>query len=700
MRNEQDQVPTSMPTDNRPINAGKSLNDDTSRLDSVAKVTGRARFGRDVYLPKGIFAAMIRCPFGAAELKSIDTKAALAVPGALGVEMDGDRGRYHGQPVGRVFAESRIALRRGLAALNAQWTPQPVKTRITDEVDAPPELSERARTTLAAADHVLEAVYSTPVQTHASFETHGAVVDHRGDAATMYVSTQGTFAARDGASQALGLPASKVEVRCEYVGGGFGSKLGPGKEGLTAVRASTKFNRPAWCFVDRDEEHLDTGNRPSSRTYVNIGFARDGTILGGRVQTYGGVGVARRGGGARIPSGRYDFGTLEKAHSDVQLNGGAPRPMRAPGAPQGAFAEELMIDEIATIAGADPIELRQRLIKHPDHREMFRMGAEMIGWKNRRPTGSQTSVIRRGFGAGSTSWGHFGGRTEAEVVIHRDGSVEARTGTQDIGTGQRTVMGVVAAKNLGVPLHFVTVRIGNSTHPIGPASGGSVTAHCSAPTMMVAADDAKARLLKIVAERKGLEAGELDIVDGRIVLDDEPVMSWAEACSGLTTDTIVGRGDRSEGMATYGGQGHSHGVQFVDLDVDAETGGVRINRIVAIQACGLVVCRKTAESQIIGGVIQGIGFALMENKLLDRNLGAMVNANLESYKIPGAADIPRIEPVFYTKGQTGVRSLGEPPTIPTAGAIACAVFNAIGSPVRHLPLTPDKILAAMEGGAR
>jgi xanthine dehydrogenase YagR molybdenum-binding subunit len=167
----------------------------------------------------------------------------------------------------------------------------------------------------------------------------------------------------------------------------------------------------------------------------------------------------------------------------------------------------------------------------------------------------------------------------------------------------------------------------------------------------------------------------------------------------LPSDKIVGRGHwDQEILKSDSSKGHSHGAQFAEVEVDAETGIVRVKRIIAIQSGGKIICRKTAESQVIGGVIQGISYALFEDRILDRNVGQMVNANLEMYKILGSNDMPHIEPVLWTRNQTGVRSIGEPPTVPTAGAVACAIFNAIGKPVRHLPITPDKVLAAVEGG--
>jgi CO/xanthine dehydrogenase Mo-binding subunit/aerobic-type carbon monoxide dehydrogenase small subunit (CoxS/CutS family) len=697
--------PTDMPTGNRPMNLGSSMADQASRLDAVAKVTGGAVYSRDRVLDGMVFASFVRCPYGKARLISFDKPAALAVPGVLEVEIDGDEGLYHGHNIGHVAGETRAAVRRGLRALDARWDIQASATSIMDRAGPMAEIDAGHQAALDGADHVLDAVYTTEVQTHSPLETHGAVVDHRGDEATVYASTQGTSAAADGLEDPLGLPRASYEVICEYIGGGFGSKLnGAGKEGILAARVSRTFGRPASVFTERDEDHLDTGNRPSSRSQVRIGYNDDGTIVGGQIHTWGGVGVSRRGGGVSIPSGHYGLGQVQKGrggHEDVQLDTGAPRPFRAPGRPQGVFAEELMLDEIAANLEMDPLALRLKLEKADDRRKMFTKGAELIGWKDRRPNGSQTGSLRRGFGLGASSWGRFPASTAAEVVVHRDGSVEARTGTQDIGTGARTVAAVVASEYLGAPLDHVRVAIGRSTLPRGPGSGGSMTSHNLSPAMMLAARDAQTKILGLVAENLDIDVSELDLRGGEVRQGGKGVMTFAEACGLLPDNSITGHGETGRRGAEQPelGEGNSNGVQFVDLTVDVETGVVRVKRIVAVQSCGRVVCRKTAESQVIGGVIQGVSYALFEQKIHDRATGAMVNANLEQYKIAGAGDTPDIVPVLWTNGQTGVRSLGEPVTIPTSGAIACAVFNAIGRPLRSLPITPDRVLAALSGGA-
>jgi xanthine dehydrogenase YagR molybdenum-binding subunit len=396
-----------------------------------------------------------------------------------------------------------------------------------------------------------------------------------------------------------------------------------------------------------------------------------------------------------VPSGRYKLGIKKSGHQDVQHNGGPVMPARAPSFPQGAFAEELLVDEIAAKAGMDPLVLKSKLASQDIYCEMMELGAKMIGWSDRKPNGSQKSALKVGYGIGTVSWHSTRPGGNAEVLINRDGSVEARTGTQDPGTGTRTMAGIAAASALGVPLSVVTVRIGHSTLPPGPGSGGSQVTGQIAPTMMAAADDAKKQLLALVAKEAGADASEFDIKDGAITRKGAAHLQWKQACEKLPPDGILGKPQ----IKPDAGTGDNQGVQFVKLAVDTDTGVVHPLHVVAIQSCGKVIFRKGAESQIIGSVTQGLSNALFERQVLDRNVGTMVNDNLEWYKILGPKDMPHIEPVLWTHGQTGVRGIGEPPIVPTSGATACAVFNAIGAPVRDLPMTPDRILKAMEGGA-
>ena len=474
MADQTTHVPTIMPTTNRPINNGASLDDDTSRLDGIAKVTGAAQYSRDKYLPNTLFAAFFRCPFGAAELESIDEAAAMKVDGVAEVKKERDNCTYHGQPGGYVVAESPLALKRGLKALNPQWKQQRFNRAIEDEVDAWPALKSSAEEVLGAADHVLEAVYTTQVA-----DSRADRNAWRGDRPQgrhrhgVRLHAGARSARRMGWDDPIGLPRSKFEVNCEYVGGGFGSKLnGAGKEGITAARISKKYKRPCHFFVDRPGDQLDTGNRPSSRVYVRLGYKNNGAIVGGQIDSFGGVGVGGGGGGTRVPSGRYRMGEVELSHSDVSFNAGAPRPFRAPGCPQGAYVEELMLDEIATGAGVDPLELRLNLERSGDRKEMLELAAERIGWSGphqyRRPTRRDPARLWTGH--------HVVGDAIPPAQRPRWSSTatvrsKSRTGTQDIGTGQRTMAAVVAADALNVPLKMVHVAIGRSSLPYGPIVG-------------------------------------------------------------------------------------------------------------------------------------------------------------------------------------------------------------------------------------
>jgi len=697
MAEQPTQVPSNMPTTNRPMNAGSSINDNASRLDGPAKVTGKAKYGRDVYPANGLFVGFLRCPYGAAELVSSDLDAAKGVPGVFDAEIQRKEGKYHGQKMGQVVADSPAAVKRGLRALKCEWKRGgDIKTGIRDSVKDLPEPEDKTKEILDSAELKLEAVYTTPVQPHSCLETHGGSVEFKGESAVVYASTQGTGSARDGLDKHLDLPMSAIEVSCEFVGGGFGSKLGgPGKELQAAAIAAGKYKRSAYMFDSRQEDQVDTGMRPSSMTLARVGFKRDGTILGGEIRTWGGVGIGGGGGGCNVPSGRYKLGINKAGHKDVQHNGGSPMPARAPSFPQGAFAEELLIDEMAMMAGLDPLELKRKLAAQNVYREMFDLGAKMIGWENRKPTGSQKGAMRIGYGVGTASWHGSGPGNSAEVRINRDGSVEARTGAQDPGTGTRTAVGIAAAEGLGVPLAVVTVRIGHSGLPGAPASGGSQVTANVAPAMIAAGEHAKKQLLEVLAKEANADAADFDIKDGIVTRKGQTHLEWKQACEKLGPDGISGK---PQGKPDAG-RGDNQGVQFVKLAVDAETGVVHPMHVIAIQSCGRVVFRKGAESQVIGSVIQGLSNALFERQTFDRNTGVVVNDNLEWYKILGPKDMPRIEPVLWTHGQTGIRGIGEPPIVATSGAVACAIFNAIGRPVRDLPMTPDRILAAMEGGA-
>jgi xanthine dehydrogenase YagR molybdenum-binding subunit len=674
-----------------------ALENDAVRLDIVEKVCGTARYTADMYLPEMLWAAYIRSDYGDARLRSSNVAAAEKVEGVLEVVLDKKEGRYHGDRMGHVCAESRQALEDAMAALDLKFAASWPKTRLEEERteigDLDPARNDAdAQKALDEADIVVEAEFQTQVQTHCCLEPHGAVVHFRGDSAIGYGSTQSNIMFRNQLAEELDLRPDQVEFHCEYVGGGFGSKFSADNEGRLAARLSKKYGRPVRVVCNRKEEQLDTGNRPGSMQYMKLGVGSDGKIRGGKIYTWGSVG-AGQGGGVQNPS-RYNFGTVAKVHQDVALDAGAPRAMRAPGHPQAMFAIELMMDALAEKVGMDPLEFRLLNETNDVRREMLKVGAEKIGWNQRKPGGASAGPIKRGFGIGVGDWGNGPGRAAVGVNVYRNGTVEVLAGGQDIGMGFRTMVGDVVRTHLGLPRELLVVKVGRGDLPPCPASGGSVTSRATAPRAFNAAEMARQAVLKLVAKEWGLENADGLKMEQGVIRGEDKSIEWKQACRLMMEEQISFTTDQDGDFSKRPTQ--SQAVQFVEAQVDVETGRVRVKRVVALQNVGLPVNRHTIENQICGAVIQGVSYCLFEDRVINRQTGAMVNPDMNMYKIAGSLDVPEITLIIWREDwDVGVNSLGEPPSVPIAGAIACAVANAIGVQVRSMPLTPDKVLAAL-----
>ncbi len=689
---------TSFREDNR-----VALENDAPRVDILEKVNGAARYTTDYYLPNMLWAAYIISDFGNARLRESNVSAARAIKGVVEVELEKEDGQYHGDRLGHVCAESRQALAQALAALDLKFEARWPRSRIEEERTpreklTPAENDGEAQKSLDESDLVAEAEFQTQVQTHTALEPHGCIVDFRGDSAAAYGSTQSNISFRDGLANELGLRPDQVEFHCEYVGGGFGAKFGHDSEGRLAAQMSKKHKRPCRVIRNRKEEHLDTGNRPGSMQHMRIGLARDGKIRGGKIATWGSVGPSGGGGGVRNPS-RYNFGTVAQVHEDVHLNGGHPRAMRAPGHPQAMFAIELMMDHLAERIGMDPLEFRLLNETSDVRREMLKGGAEMIGWSKRKQNGATPGPIKRGFGIGAGDWGNGKGDATIAVNVYRNGTIEVVSGAQDIGTGYRTMIGDVVRTHLGLPRKLLVVKVGRGDYPPGPASGGSTTSRATAPKAFVAADKARDSVRQLVAKEWSVEDPASITLENGVFRGDGKSMEWTKACRLMMQEhlSFTANEDGDYWKTPTG----SEAVQFADVSVDTETGIIRVNKVVALQNVGLPVNRNTIENQICGAVVQGLSFCLFEDRILNRQTGAMVNPNMDMYKIAGPLDVPEIVPVIWREErEVSVNSLGEPPVVPTPGAIATAVANAIGAQVRSMPLTPDKVLAAIDEASR
>jgi xanthine dehydrogenase YagR molybdenum-binding subunit len=558
---------------------------------------------------------------------------------------------------------------------------------------------------LTKATHIVEGLYSTQVQTHTSLETHGGVCEWDGDKLTAWVSTQAVHGARDGIAKSLGVPQTNVRVITDYMGGGFGSKLGFDRQVVVAARLAKEAGAAVKMMLSRKEEHLVTGNRPSAFARVKAGTDASGKFVTFDAETWG-TGGAGQGAGFAVPYPVYSFPNRRQRHRDVYINAGPQRAFRAPGHPQACFVTETVIDELADRLRIDPLELRMRNLLPPDAsgadapnrqwRKYFPMAAEKIGWSKRHPTGDATpGPLKRGMGCAANIWAGGGNpKTLSACEILPDGSVTMRIGTQDIGTGTRTLVAMITAETMGLPLEAVQAAIGDTNYPFAPGSGGSITVGSVSPTVRVAAEAARNALFAKVAPTLGVEPTALEAKGGRISARGESSksLSWRDACKLLGTEPINAPGTWEKGLSDVG----TSGVQFADVEVDIETGITHVKKIVCVQDAGMIVDRLTAESQCIGGLIMGLGFALYEDRILDRNTAQMVNPNMEFYLLPGMSDIPEIDVTLVDQPDRGVVGLGEPPTISTAAAVANAVSNAIGARIRSLPVSPQTVLKALE----
>jgi len=717
----------------------------TPRLDARAKVTGMARYTVDLKLPGMLFARVLRSPHAHAHVISLDKRAAERHPGLRAVHVIHEAGstglqtvRYVGAPVAAVAASSRVAAEEALSLIQVEYEPLPFVVDMDQARQpyaapvfefAPSEARSTSRSGnvwgpnkdpfsggnrgdveqgFRDAEVIVEGEFRTQVQTHCCLEPHATIADWQTDGLTVYTSTQNIIGVRDELADRFGLLPEKIRVVCEFMGGGFGSKLSAGDDTLIAVELSRKAGAPVWLCFDRCEEQLAAGNRPATWQRLKIGARRDGSLTALSVLAYGTAGVDTGAGVGNFAQGLYACPNYAMTQYDVMTNAGPGCAMRAPGNVPGAFGLEQMIDTLAEKLDLDPILLRDRIDPNPARREERRIGAERIGWAARHARGADTGLVKRGLGMAQSFWpGIVDTSSACEVRIKRDGTVSLRCGVQDIGTGTRTVLAQVVAEELGLRVEDISIEIGDTDLPRGQSSGGSKMTGSITPAARNAAHKALQALLAPGAAKLGAKPEALMVKNGRVALRAMPAagLSFAEAAALLESDISVTAGR----PADYGGLRVARdgggiavadlgGVQFAEVAVDIETGSVRVERIVAVHDCGRPINPMLVESQIHGGVLMGISYALFEERLLDRNSGQMLNPDLEQYRLIGLADTPQIDVVllenYQGRSSTDACGIAEPATIATAAAIANAVYNAIGRRIHALPMHPANVLAA------
>jgi xanthine dehydrogenase YagR molybdenum-binding subunit len=566
------------------------------------------------------------------------------------------------------------------------------------------------------AEVVSEGVYGCPVITHCCLESHGSIAEWTdNDHLFSHISTQNVSGLAGQYAQALKIPESNVHVHQDHIGGGFGSKFGIDRWGAYTAQVSKKAGgKPVRVMLERDAELEVAGCRPSAFAKVKVGAKKDGTLTAWQSESWGTGGPG--GGGAPPMPYVVNIPNLRKQHTAVATNIGPARAWRAPNHPQGCLITMSAIDDCAAKLGMDPLQLMLKNIaltapsedtyhRADTYRDELMIAADLIGWKqNWHPRGQDSGVTKRGLGLAIHTWGGRGHESNCALSIHSDGSVNIKIGSQDLGTGTRTAILIVAGETLGLPIEKIQLNLGDNQYPADGGSGGSTTIGGVSSSTRRAAVDARDQLFAKVASALNAKPDELEAVGGSIRVKSAPSrsLSWKDACARLGTQPIQALGKNpGPGDLISSGVG---GAVMADVSVDTETGIVKMNKMVCVQDCGLIISLKTAESQVYGAMIMGIATTLYEEKIMDKNLGQMLNPNMDFYRLAGIGDVGELVVHMMTgKGydERGPIGLGEPPTVGPMAAIGNAVANAIGVRVPFLPITPDRVVNALnpKGGS-
>ena len=731
------------------------------RIDGYERVSGTAVYASDVILPDMLYAATLRCPHASAVVTKIDTSAAEKMPGVAAIITHQSPGadipwyntrtgplsrlidpvcRYEGEEVAVVAAETPWQAWDAVQAIAVVYEERPfvsdVEAALKPNAPAVHQGGNRAgdptryergsvEAGFARADAVVERTFTTSCEIHTPTEAHVSVAKWEGPRLIVWDSTQGPFSVQAGLAQALKLPVSQVRVIGQYMGGGFGSKLGLSKHTVLAALLARKTGRPVKYHLSREETFLAVGSRPPARMTMKAGATKDGTLTAlqmtgtGSSGAYPGGGV---GGVDWVVRDLYTCPNVKTELQDVYTNAGQVRPFRAPGHPQGAWALEQTIDELAEKIGWDPVEFRVKNAPSVSQargdqpysttglRACLEEGAKRFGWAEARKRAQAEGAVRRGVGVAAGQWqGGAGGPPSTIVVkVFADGSANLNMGAADIGTGTKTVMAMVVSEELGIPLERINVEWADTaTTQFATPSGGSKTVPTESPAVRAAAIDAKQQLLAMAAEQLKLAPQEVSLRGGEVVAVADPSAKVAlGAIDGLRRrGLVVGvgyRGPNPQGLVTCPFAAH-----FAEVEVNTRTGEVKVTRFLAAQDSGRPLNELTYENQTQGGLTMGLGLGLTEARILDGGqTGKMVNRNWHDYKVPTAMDVPAEQVVLpvdlhdYKANSTAVKGLGEPATIPTAAAIANAIYHACGVRTPDAPVNPARLVSLLSAANR
>jgi xanthine dehydrogenase YagR molybdenum-binding subunit len=734
-----------------------SLGEPQDRIDGRDKVTGKARYAAEVPT-KCMHAVLVESTLAKGRITTIETTAAEAASGVLlvlthlnaprlpGLAKHDDkmesfpllqdsRIRYNGQHVALVVAETLEEAQYAAGLVQIRYQNESSVTRLEEVLDRariPKNFRGGSRepdskrgdpdAALRECEITLDLTYRTPVENHNPMEPHAVVAswDKQG-ILTIHHSTQAVFDSRSSIAALLGLKEERVHVVSAFVGGGFGSKGPTWPHVILAAQAARLVGKPVKLAVTRRQMFANTGHRSQTVQRLRIGAERDGRLTALRHDT-----IAAGSTYAEFTEScglatevLYSCPNLAVTHRIADLDAPVPSYMRAPGEAPGVFALESAMDELAYAAGLDPLALR--LLNHADRdehgnkpwsskslKECYAQGAEAFGWSSRShtPKSMRRGDLLVGWGMASAVYTALRSAAEAKVRLKADGTAEVSSGSQDIGTGTYTIMAQTAAEILGLPIDKVTARLGDSNLPQSPISGGSQTAASITPAIADACHKLLQKLAALAvqgedAPLRGAANEEIEAVEGSLRVKREPTrqVTFTDLLAQTGRDAVEAEGKEEPGEETDRYSLHAFGAHFVEVRVDPLLGELRIGRYVGAFAAGRILNPKTARSQVIGGIVYGLGMALGEETCLDPRTGRILNANLTDYLVPVHADIPDIRVLLVPEedhhvNPLGVKGIGELPTVGVAAAVANAVFHATGHRLRDLPIRIENLLSA------
>lgn len=729
-----------------------------NRVDAQLKVTGEARYTAEFQLSNLAHAVIVQSAIANGRVVDIDTRAAEKASGVLGIithknvpklnqlpedltsegkpgeqrqPLQDDLVYYDGQHLAVVVAETLEEAQYAAELVQVTYEEQKPILEIEQAISQALEpqlffgrdqLQVRrgdAAGALASADIKLEQTYTTPIEHHNPIEMSATIASWEGDQLTLYDTTRWIKGVQRIVAHTFGMPQEKVRVICPYVGGAFGSKGFIWGHVILTALAAKQVGRPVKLVLTRPQMFTSVGYRPRTVQSLALGASRDGKLTAIRHTTTTQTSMIAD---FVEPCGLttcslYAFPNLEVTHKLVSLNYGTPTFMRAPGEASGMFALESAMDELAYTLNIDPLTLR--LINHADVnpetgkpwsskylKECYQQAASRFGWQKRNPTprSMKDSNLLIGWGMATATYPGNQQPASAKASVFADGRAVVSSATHDVGSGTYTSMSQLAADALRLPMEKVKFQLGDSQLPPAPVTGGSWTAASVGTAVVAAADATKMKLIRMAltdpaSPLYGALEDRVVVSDGRLSLNTEPsksdtyteILSRAQMPS-VETEINTKPGDEREKFAFQ-----SFGAQIAEVKINPLLGEIRVTRFVGVFDTGNILNVKMARSQLIGGIIFGIGMALLEETVSDPNLGRLVTTNLADYRVPVNADVADIDVAFIGEldphiNPMGARGIGEIGIVGAAAAVANAVYHATGKRIRDLPITPDKLL--------